>query len=133
MGDENFNNVIPVSFPRHLVQHRSIDLEYCWDKRLANPYLRAIYKDSVSWAERWYHEIRHYLNAEEEHPLLQQYKADTELRKLLIVCCQEDLRRVLDVIDLEEYNYSAEEQLKKLRAWLTKFWVWDEEFKDRGL
>lgn len=118
---DDFDNVIPVEFPRYYEQHRSIDLDHCWDKRLANPYLRSIYKDNVSWAERWYHEIRHCLNLEEEHPLLNQFRTDKKLRRLLITCCQEDLKRMLAVVNEPEYNLVATDHMKKLEIWLRKF------------
>jgi len=122
MSDDEFDNVIPVEFPKYLANYKSIELEHCWDKRLANPYLSAIYKDNISWAERWYHEIRHCVNLDEDHPLLNQFRADIDLRRLLITCCQEDIKRMLAVADQEEYRVSAQEQIKKLDAWLRKFW-----------
>lgn len=120
--NDDFDNVIPVNFPKYLETHKSIDLEHCWDKRLANPYLRAIYKDNVCWAERWYHEIRHCLNLEEDHPLVNQFRTDIELRRLLITCCQKDIQRMLDVVDDPEYQLVATEQVKKIQPWLAKFW-----------
>ena len=100
---------------------RSVDLYFCWDSRLNNPLLNKLFKEEVSYAERWYLQATHLLNIEDmSHPILQTLlnKQDGTL-KLLIDSTEKDLcvqQRLTDVSTI----FSTEYQIKKLTKWISK-------------
>ena len=44
---------------------RSVDLHFCWDSRLNNPFLNKLFKEEVCYVERWYLQTTHLLNVED--------------------------------------------------------------------
>lgn len=101
---------------------RSVDLHFCWDSRLNNPFLNKLFKEEVSYVERWYLQTTHLLNIEDlTHPLIQTLlnKQDSTL-KLLIDATEKDLcvqQRLTDVSTI----FSTEYQIKKLTKWSNKW------------
>jgi len=101
---------------------RSVDLHFCWDSRLNNPFLNKLFKEEVCYVERWYLQTTHLLNIEDfTHPLIQTLlnKQDSTL-KLLIDATEKDLcvqQRLTDVSTI----FSTEYQIKKLTKWSNKW------------
>ena len=113
-----------IQFPkkeRPLAQVKSVDLYYCWDKKLNNPLLNKLYKENVSYVERWYLQIVHLLNTENlEHPLLQlTLSKNDNILDLLEACTLRDLELH------KKFEGSAiwitEPNIKKLNRWLFKW------------
>jgi len=101
---------------------RSVDLYFCWDARLNNPLLNRLFKEEVSYVERWYLQVTHLLNVEDvEHPIIQTLlsKQDTTLN-LLAEATDKDLcvqRRLTDVSTI----FSTDYQIRKLTKWQNKW------------
>lgn len=101
---------------------RSVDLHFCWDSRLNNPFLNKLFKEEVCYVERWYLQTTHLLNIEDfTHPLIQTLlnKQDSTL-KLLIDATEKDLcvqQRLTDVSTI----FSTDYQIKKLTKWSNKW------------
>lgn len=101
---------------------RSVDLYFCWDSRLNNPLLNKLFKEEVSYVERWYLQATHLLNIEEiNHPIIQTLlnKKDNTLN-LLLDSTDKDLcvqRRLTDVSTV----FSTDYQIKKLTKWQNKW------------
>jgi hypothetical protein len=98
--------------------HRQIDVQQCWQPHLNNPLLNRLYKDSVSYTERWYLETRRLINEELwYHPILTSVLLDEELKFSLIKSTVIDgatMRSVLNNPACPEFQLSAGVNLKKL-------------------
>jgi hypothetical protein len=105
--------------------HRQIDVRQCWQSHLNNPLLNKLYKDSVSYTERWYLETRRLINEELwYHPLLNSILLDEQLKLSLIKSTIIDgalMRSMLNDIRYPEYQVSAGVNLKKLTRWCAFF------------
>lgn len=98
---------------------KSIDLYYCWDKKLLNPFLNRLYKEEISYVERWYLETQHLLDLEDtEHPILK-----------LLLCKNNDTLDLLEKFTSKDLEYhekyeglvSYATSYKKLSRWLVKW------------
>lgn len=98
--------------------HRQIEAEQCWQPSLNNPLLNKLYKDTISYTERWYLESRRLINEEMwQHPLLVSLLLDDQLKLKLIKSTIVDgavMRNVINCPDMPEYQLSASVNLKKL-------------------
>jgi hypothetical protein len=101
---------------------RSVDLYFCWDPKLNNPLLNRLFKEEVSYVERWYLQVTHLLNVEDdEHPIIQSLlsKQDNTL-DLLLNATVKDLdvqRRLTDISTI----FSTDYQIRKLTKWQNKW------------
>ena len=101
---------------------RSADLFHAWDKNLINPKLRKIYKQEISWLERWYLESRHLANNEQwDHPIIKTIIYDVDFNKFLRDCCLADIRLMEKLGEDPIYRDSSVRQRKKLIIWHNKF------------
>jgi hypothetical protein len=103
---------------RKLNSVRSADLYFCWDTRLNNPLLNSLFKQEVCYAERWYLQVTHLLETENNtHPLIQLLldKQDQTLR-LLLDAVEKD-RLVQERLSELSSLYSTDYQIKKLLKW----------------
>lgn len=105
--------------------HCQIEIEQCWQSHLNNPLLNKLYKDSVSYTERWYLETRRLINDEMwDHPLLNSVLLDEHLKFNLIKSTIVDgasMRSILNSNQFPEYQLSAGVNLKKLTRWCAFF------------
>lgn len=102
---------------------RSVDLHFCWDQRLNNPLLNSLYKSEVCYAERWYLQTVHLLNAENaEHPLLRLLLDPQDHTLQLLLDATEKDRAVQERLADISSVYSTEYQIKKLAKWQLK-WI----------
>ena len=105
--------------------HRQIDVKQCWHFQLHNPLLNKLYKDSISYTERWYLETRRLINEEMwHHPLLNSILLDEQLKFDLIKSTIVDgasMRNILNDNKFPEYQVSAGVNLKKLVRWCAFF------------
>jgi len=113
-----------IKFPKrqHLKIAKSVDLYYCWDTRLNNPLLNSIFKQEVSYVERWFLQTRHLLNNEvNEHPILQLLFStqDTTL-DLLIENTTKDLNIQLQSANIA-YKDATDFNISRLNRWLVKW------------
>lgn len=114
--------------PKKVNSVKSIDLQHCWDSRLQNPYLNSLYKSEISYAERWYMQVVHYLNFEEhEHPLVKILLNHSDYTlNLLSLCVGKDLKIQLSAIENNilpgPYTMAAEYNISRLNKWKIK---WD--------
>jgi len=101
--------------------HLQMPLKACFDIRLNNPFLNAIYKKDITFTERWYLESRKRLLGEEwEHPILDIVINDLKLRRRLVestVIDGSNMRSVLANPDKPEYHVSAGVNLGRLQRW----------------
>ena len=110
---------------------RSVDLYFCWDSRLNNPLLNKLFKEEVSYVERWYLQATHLLNLEEfNHPIIQTLinQQDNTLT-LLKDATEKDLcvqQRLTDVSTI----FSTDYQIRKLTKWY-KRWESLSNYRDR--
>jgi hypothetical protein len=123
--------IIQLPDRRQLNKVRSVDLYFCWDGRLNNPLLNKLFKEEVSYVERWYLQTTHLLNTEDfNHPILRTLfnKKDSTL-KLLIDSTEKDLcvqQRLTDVSTI----FSTDYHIKKLTKWNNK-WQSLSNYRDR--
>jgi hypothetical protein len=111
--------IIPFPKKIKLRRFKSIDLYHCWDRRLDNPLLNSLFKQEVSYAERWYLQTVHLLNMElVEHPLIITLMADNTL-DLLIELIKKDLEIQKSVED--DVTIATDYNLIRLNKWLVKF------------
>jgi hypothetical protein len=105
--------------------HQQIEINQCWQSHLNNPLLNKLYKDSISYTERWYLETRRLINEEMwHHPLLNSILLDEQLKFDLIKSTIVDgasMRNILNDNKFPEYQVSAGVNLKKLVRWCAFF------------
>ena len=105
--------------------HRQLDVRHCWQSHLNNPLLNKLYKDSVSYTERWYLETRRLINEELwSHPLLISILLDEKLKLDLIkstIIDGANMRYILNDNRYPEFQMSAAVNLKKLSRWCAFF------------
>lgn len=105
--------------------HRQIEVEQCWQPSLNNPLLNKLYKDTISYTERWYLETRRLINEEMwQHPLLVSLLLDDQLKLKLIKSTIVDavnMRSILNDSRYPEFQMSAGVNLKKLTRWCAFF------------
>ena len=109
-----------IPFPKKIKLQRikSVDLYHCWDRRLDNPLLNSLYKQEVSYVERWYLQTVHLLNMElVEQPLLILLMQDNTL-ELLIELIEKDLKIQKEFVDT---TLTTDYNLIRLNKWLVKF------------
>jgi hypothetical protein len=109
----------------YLGPHLQIEFHACSQTSLSNPYLNAIYKPSVCYAERWYLEGRKLIFDEKiNHPILRTLCEDLTLKGRLIKSTISDCAYMSGIIanaDLPEYHLSAGINYKKLNRWIGFF------------
>ena len=65
--------------------HYQVPLFSCMHPALNNPFLNSIYKPAVTYAERWYLEVRkRVLDSDWQHPIVRIACEDLELKSLLV-------------------------------------------------
>lgn len=105
--------------------HQQIDVTQCWQSHLNNPLLNRLYKESVSYTERWYLETRRLIHEELwYHPILNSILIDPQLKFDLIKSTVIDgatMRSVINDADYPEFQVSAAVNLKKLKQWCAFF------------
>jgi len=105
--------------------HQQLDVRWCWQDHLNNPLLNKLYKDSVSYTERWYLETRRLINEELwYHPILHSILLDEKLKLELIKSTIIDgtaMRSMINNHQQPEYQMSAAVNLNKLRRWCAFF------------
>ena len=114
--------IIPFPKKIKLRKFKSVDLYYCWDRRLDNPLLNSLFKQEVSYVERWYLQTVHLLNMElVDHPLLVSLLSpdDTTL-DLLIELIEKDLTTQKELSD-DDTTLTTDYNLIRLNKWLVKF------------
>ena len=101
---------------------RSLELYYCWDVRLNNPLLNALFKPEISYVERWYLQTQHLLNLEEtDHPMIKLLLSQNDQTlNILIDDTEKDLTIQRYFVDKENI-VSAESNVLKLTRWRTKW------------
>jgi hypothetical protein len=112
--------IIPFPKKIKLKRIKSIDLYHCWDRRLDNPLLNSLFKQEVSYVERWYLQTVHLLNMEQvDHPLIiSLLSTDDPILDLIINLIEQDLeiqKQCTDTTLTTDYN------LIRLNKWLVKF------------
>lgn len=111
--------IIPFPKKIKLKRFKSVDLYYCWDRRLDNPLLNSLFKQEVCYVERWYLQTVHLLNMELiEHPLIVSLMSDNTL-DLLVELIEKDLAIQKSVED--DVTLSTDFNLIRLNKWLIKF------------
>ena len=114
-----------IQLPARKITHnkvRSVDLYFCWDSRLNNPLLNNLFKEEVSYVERWYLQATHLLNAGmEEHPLIQiLLNGQDNTLKLLLDATEKDLcvqQRLTDVSTMFSTDFHIRKLVKWQRRW----------------
>ena len=113
-----------IQFPRksHLKKVRSVDLFYSWDKRLKNPYLNSLFREEICYIERWFLQVQHLLNTDQEHhPIIQTLLSTNDATlDLLIECTERDLQNQQELSDYYTI-ISVEQTTNKLNKWLRKW------------
>jgi hypothetical protein len=100
---------------------KSFELIAAWHPKFFNPYLNAIYSETVPYLERWYLETRHCLAKETPNNLLGQLIQDKQYCKEFIDACESDLKMCKEYLNDDEYSIMAEYWIKKLRRWQSNF------------
>lgn len=113
--------IIPFPKKIKLKQIKSIDLYHCWDRRLDNPLLNSLYKQEVSYVERWYLQTVHLLNMEQtEHPLVVSLLSNEDTTLDLIVdLIEKDIAVQKEVAN--DFTLTTDYNLIRLNKWLVKF------------
>lgn len=111
----------PKKEPVHKVS-RSLDLYYCWDRRLNNPLLNSLFKPETCYVERWYLQTKHLLNLEElDHPIIKTLlNANDDTLNVLIDVIEKDLAVQRYFVDVTNKD-SAQVNIVKLNRWLAKW------------
>jgi hypothetical protein len=112
-----------IQFPKKtkLKRIKSVDLYYCWDRRLDNPLLNSLFKPEVNYAERWYLQTVHLLNMESmDHPLIKTLLSNDNTLNLLIELIEKDLL-IQKKVDSECTSVSTDYNISRLNKWLIKF------------
>lgn len=101
--------------------HYQVPLFSCMNPALDNPFLNAIYKNSVTYAERWFLEVRkRVLDSDWNHPIVQIACVDQQLKSLLVKSTVIDGAYMRDIVrdpKLPEFHVSAGINLKRLNRW----------------
>jgi len=101
--------------------HYQVPLFSCMHPTLNNPFLNSIYKPAVTYAERWYLEVRkRVLDSDWQHPIVRIACEDLELKSLLVKSTVIDGAYMRDIVrdyKLPEYHVSAGINLKRLNRW----------------
>lgn len=116
-----------IQFPKKITKpdqkyYKSVDLYYCWDSKLNNPFLNSIFKTQTPYAERWYLEVVHLLNLEKtNHPIITTLLSkDDNTLDLLLDRCEKDL--VVQRYFAEKSTlYVTQPQTAKLTRWIAKW------------
>jgi hypothetical protein len=112
--------IIPFPKKIKLKRIKSVDLYHCWDRRLDNPLLNSLFKEEVSYVERWYLQTVHLLNMElVEHPLIVSLMSDNTL-DLLIELIEKDLEIQKQFLN-DDTTLTTDYNLIRLTKWLIKF------------
>ena len=105
--------------------HQQLEYQQCWAPWLNNPLLNKLYKDTVSYTERWYLEVRKLVLEENwYHPLMNSILLDDKLKTNLVKSTVIDgavMRSILQNDAYPEYHISAGINLKKLNRWCAFF------------
>jgi hypothetical protein len=112
-----------IQFPKKtkLKRIKSVDLYYCWDRRLDNPLLNSLFKPEVNYVERWYLQTVHLLNMESMgHPLIKILLSNDSTLNLLIESIEKDLL-IQKKVDNEYTLLSTNYNMSRLNKWLVKF------------
>ena len=114
--------IIPFPKKIKLKRTKSVDLYHCWDRRLDNPLLNSLYKEEVSYVERWYLQTVHLLNMEQvDHPLIVSlFSNEDNTLNLLVELIQKDLTIQKESVD-NDTTLSTDYNLIRLNKWLVKF------------
>lgn len=114
--------IIPFPKKIQLKRSKSVDLYHCWDRRLDNPLLNSLYKQEVSYAERWYLQTVHLLNMEQvDHPLIVSlFSNEDNTLTLLVELIEKDLTIQKESVD-NDTTLSTDYNLIRLNKWLIKF------------
>lgn len=114
-----------INFPklsRPLKKARSVELYYCWNSRLNNPFLNSLYRPETSYVERWYLQIQHLLHIEENnHPILQSIMSKNDQTLFLLIENTEKDLVIQRYFSDQMYQYSVEENIIKLNRWNSKW------------
>ena len=117
--------IIPFPKPvkqKQLVVKRSAELFHAWNKLLINPRLKGLYKQEISWLERWYLEVRHLVNNDQwNHPIVLMVTQDQTFNKILRDCCLADIQIMEKLAEDYVYRDSSVRQRKRLIIWHNKF------------
>ena len=109
----------------YLGPHKQIELATCWLPYLNNPLLNKLYKENISFTERWYLETRRLINEGIwNHPLLVSILLDEQLKSRLVKSTVIDgaiMRSIINDESLPEFQVSASVNLKKLIKWCAFF------------
>ena len=113
--------IIPFPKKIKLRKFKSVDLYYCWDRRLDNPLLNSLFKPEVNYVERWYLQIVHLLNMElVEHPLISLLFSPTDQTlDLLIELLNKDIELQKQIAD-DDTTLFTDYNLIRLNKWLVK-------------
>lgn len=113
-----------IPFPKKIILKRSksVDLYHCWDRRLDNPLLNSLYKQEVSYVERWYLQVIHLLNNEMiDHPLIiSLFSYEDNTLNLLIELIEKDLTIQKESVN-NDTTLFTDYNLIRLNKWLVKF------------
>jgi hypothetical protein len=118
---------IIIPFPKkvkekQLIVKRSAELFHSWNKLLINPHLKGLYKQEISWLERWYLEVRHLVNNDKwDHPIVLMVTQDHTFNKTLRDCCLADIKVMEKLAEDYVYRDSSVRQRKRLIIWHNKF------------
>lgn len=113
--------IIPFPKKIQLKRSKSIDLYHCWDRRLDNPLLNSLFKQEVSYVERWYLQTVHLLNMElVDHPLIiALFSTEDNTLDLLIELIEKDL--LIQKQFSDDTTLFTDYNLIRLNKWLVKF------------
>ncbi len=112
--------IIPFPKKIKLKRIKSVDLYHCWDRRLDNPLLNSLFKEEVSYVERWYLQTVHLLNMELiDHPLIVSLMYDNTL-DLLVELIEKDLEIQKQFLN-DDTSLTTDYNLIRLTKWLIKF------------
>jgi hypothetical protein len=112
--------IIPFPKKIKLKRSKSVDLYHCWDRRLDNPLLNSLFKQEVSYVERWYLQTVHLLNMElVEHPLIITLLSNDGTLNLLTELIEKDI--LIQKQFSDDDTLFTDYNLIRLNKWLVKF------------
>jgi len=101
---------------------RSVDLYFCWDKRLNNPLLNNLFKEEICYVERWYLQTTHLLNVEEiNHPLIRLLLDNNDKTLDLLLDATEKDLCIQHTFNAYSTLFSTEYNIGKLIKWKNKW------------
>ena len=118
---------VVIPFPKQskaktLAIKRSAELFHAWNKKLINPKLKGMYKEHISWLERWYLESRHLANNDQwDHPILLSVMYDKQFNEFLREICLADIQLLEKLAEDPTYRESSARQRRRLIIWHNKF------------